>query len=36
MISLRINEPSLPWPSLAEQTDRFLTRIVGLSPYATP
>jgi len=32
MLSLRINEPDLPWPPLAEQVDRFLDRLVGLSP----
>jgi hypothetical protein len=26
MLSLRINEPDLPWPPLTEQTDRFLTK----------
>lgn len=30
MLSLRINEPALPWPPLAEQTERFLTKLVGL------
>jgi hypothetical protein len=30
MLSLRINEPGLPWPPLAEQTERFLTKLVGL------
>ena len=32
MLSLRINEPGLPWPPLSEQADRFLTRLVGLAP----
>ncbi|MFC6021610.1 TetR-like C-terminal domain-containing protein [Plantactinospora solaniradicis] len=32
MLSLRINEPNLPWPPLAEQVDRFLTKLVGLPP----
>lgn len=32
MLSLRINEPDLPWPPLAEQVDRFLTKLVGLAP----
>jgi AcrR family transcriptional regulator len=30
-LSLRINEPDLPWPPLAEQVDRFLTGLAGLS-----
>ncbi|WP_327000045.1 TetR/AcrR family transcriptional regulator [Dactylosporangium sp. NBC_01737] len=29
-LSLRINEPGLPWPPLAEQVGRFLTGLVGL------
>ena len=32
MLSLRINEPDLPWPPFAEQADRFLTKLVGLAP----
>jgi AcrR family transcriptional regulator len=32
MLSLRINEPELPWPPFAEQADRFLAKIVGLAP----
>jgi AcrR family transcriptional regulator len=36
MLSLRINEPGLPWPPLAEQADRFLTKLVGLAPPANP
>jgi AcrR family transcriptional regulator len=35
MLSLRINEPALPWPPLAEQTERFLTKLVGLKPPAS-
>jgi hypothetical protein len=31
MLSLRINEPDLPWPPIAEQVDRFLTKLVGLT-----
>jgi AcrR family transcriptional regulator len=31
MLSLRINEPDLRWPSVDEQADRFLTKLVGLS-----
>jgi AcrR family transcriptional regulator len=30
MISLRINEPGLPWPPAAEQLDRFLAKVVGI------
>ena len=29
-LSLRINEPGLPWPPLTEQVGRFLTRLAGL------
>jgi hypothetical protein len=32
MLSLRINEPDLPWPPLAEQADRFLAKFVGVTP----
>ncbi|EFC81851.1 TetR/AcrR family transcriptional regulator [Parafrankia sp. EUN1f] len=32
MLSLRINEPDLPWPPIAEQVDRFLAKLVGLTP----
>ncbi len=35
MMSLRINEPDLPWPPLAEQVSRFLAKLVGLTPGAT-
>jgi AcrR family transcriptional regulator len=31
MLSLRINEPDLPWPPFPEQADRFLTKLVGLT-----
>ena len=34
MLSLRINEPDLPWPPFAEQADRFLAKLVGLAPTA--
>src|ERR1700722_2143864 len=34
MLSLRINEPDLPWPPFAEQADRFLAKLVGLAPPA--
>ena len=32
MLSLRINEPELPWPPFPEQADRFLAKLVGLAP----
>lgn len=31
MLSLRINEPGLPWPPAAEQIDRFLVKLADLS-----
>jgi hypothetical protein len=34
MLSLRINEPDLPWPPFSEQADRFLAKLVGLAPPA--
>jgi AcrR family transcriptional regulator len=34
MLSLRINEPDLPWPPFPEQADRFLAKLVGLAPRA--
>jgi hypothetical protein len=34
MLSLRINEPDLPWPPFPEQADRFLAKLVGLAPSA--
>jgi hypothetical protein len=34
MLSLRINEPNLPWPPFPEQADRFLSKLVGLAPPA--
>jgi hypothetical protein len=33
MLSLRINEPDLPWPPFPEQADRFLAKLVGLAPH---
>jgi len=35
MLTLRINEPNLPWPPAEQQIDRFLTKLVGLPPPAT-
>ncbi|MFD7874503.1 TetR/AcrR family transcriptional regulator [Streptomyces sp. NPDC059766] len=29
-VSLRVNEPELPWPPLEEQVDRFLVKLVGV------
>jgi AcrR family transcriptional regulator len=31
-LSLRINEPDVAWPPATEQIDRFLVKLVGLSP----
>ena len=31
MLSLRINEPDLPWPPFPEQADRFLSKLAGLA-----
>lgn len=31
MLTQRINEPDMPWPPAAEQLDRFLTKLVGLT-----
>jgi AcrR family transcriptional regulator len=32
MLVQRINEPDLQWPPAAEQIDRFLAKLVGLTP----
>ncbi|WP_027342006.1 TetR/AcrR family transcriptional regulator [Hamadaea tsunoensis] len=32
MLAQRINEPDLPWPPAREQLDRFLAKLVGISP----
>lgn len=29
-VSLRVNQPELPWPPLEEQVNRYLTRLVGV------
>lgn len=29
-VSMRVNQPDLPWPPLDEQVDRFLTKLVGI------
>ena len=31
-VSLRVNQPELPWPPLDEQVDRFLVKLVGVPP----
>ncbi|MFI1095932.1 TetR/AcrR family transcriptional regulator [Streptomyces sp. NPDC020917] len=31
-VSLRVNQPDLPWPPLDAQIDRFLVKLVGLPP----
>ncbi|NUR88917.1 MAG: WHG domain-containing protein, partial [Nonomuraea sp.] len=31
-VSMRVNEPNLPWPPLDEQIDRFLVKLVGVRP----
>lgn len=31
MLSLRINEPDLPWPPLPEQVDRILCKLAGVT-----
>ena len=33
-VSMRVNEPDLPWPPLEEQVDRYLIKLVGVSPGA--
>ncbi|GAA4968635.1 AcrR family transcriptional regulator [Nonomuraea thailandensis] len=33
-VSMRVNQPDLPWPPLEEQVDRFLAKLVGLTPEA--
>jgi AcrR family transcriptional regulator len=30
-VSIRVNEPSLAWPPLEEQIDRFLVKLIGVS-----
>ncbi|WP_433182683.1 TetR/AcrR family transcriptional regulator [Actinoallomurus sp. CA-150999] len=31
-VSIRVNEPDLPWPPLEDQIDRFLAKLVGVRP----
>jgi AcrR family transcriptional regulator len=31
-VSMRVNQPDLPWPPLEEQVERFLTKLVGVPP----
>ncbi|MFG1627853.1 TetR/AcrR family transcriptional regulator [Kribbella sp. NPDC049227] len=33
-VSMRVNEPDLPWPPLEEQVDRYLIKLVGVAPGA--
>lgn len=30
-VSMRINQPDLPWPPLAEQVDRFVAKLLGVT-----
>ncbi|NUR60217.1 MAG: TetR/AcrR family transcriptional regulator [Catenulispora sp.] len=30
-VSMRVNQPDLPWPSLEDQVDRFLEKLVGVA-----
>lgn len=30
-VSMRVNQPDLPWPPLEEQVDRFLVKLVGVA-----
>jgi AcrR family transcriptional regulator len=31
-VSMRVNEPDIPWPPLDEQVGRFLVKLVGVAP----
>lgn len=33
-VSMRVNQPDLTWPPLEDQIDRFLVKLVGISPAA--
>jgi AcrR family transcriptional regulator len=33
-VSMRVNQPDLAWPPLEDQIDRFLVKLVGISPAA--
>lgn len=37
-VSMRVNQPDLPWPPLEGQVDRFLTKLVGVAqaPHVSP
>ncbi|MPY33386.1 TetR/AcrR family transcriptional regulator [Streptomyces adustus] len=35
-VSMRVNQPDQPWPPLEDQIDRFLCKLVGVSPAPTP
>jgi AcrR family transcriptional regulator len=30
-VSMRVNQPDLPWPSLTEQIDRFVVKLLGVT-----
>lgn len=34
-VSMRLNQPDLSWPSLDKQVNRFLVKLVGVSPEAS-
>lgn len=34
--SMRVNQPDFPWPSLPEQIERFLTKLVGIPASTRP
>jgi AcrR family transcriptional regulator len=34
-VSMRVNQPDLPWPPLEAQVDRFLVKLLGVSPAAS-
>ncbi|MET7464697.1 TetR/AcrR family transcriptional regulator [Nonomuraea sp. NPDC005501] len=31
-VSMRVNQPDMPWPPLEDQVDRFLAKLVGIRP----
>ncbi|RJL35564.1 TetR/AcrR family transcriptional regulator [Bailinhaonella thermotolerans] len=31
-VSMRVNQPAVPWPPLEEQVDRFIVKLVGAAP----
>jgi hypothetical protein len=32
----RVNQPDLAWPPLEDQVDRFLAKLVGVTPLSSP